>query len=71
MSILSCKQNNKPNCNEEALRSSFSLFSGAYSQLLRTLFLKKKELIEDLTSMQMQKRGSRFTGKKKLEVKRK
>uniref|UniRef100_A0A8C6H413 Family with sequence similarity 237, member A n=1 Tax=Mus spicilegus TaxID=10103 RepID=A0A8C6H413_MUSSI len=44
---------------------------GAYSQLLRTLFLKKKELIEDLTSMQMQRRGSRFTGKKKLGVKRK
>ncbi|XP_031224706.1 protein FAM237A [Mastomys coucha] len=44
---------------------------GAYSQLLRTLSLKKKELIGDLTSMQTQRRGSRFTGKEKLEVKRK
>ncbi|XP_012929946.1 uncharacterized protein Fam237a [Heterocephalus glaber] len=44
---------------------------GAYSQLLRTPFLKKKELIEDLISMHVRRSGSRFIGKVNLEIKRK
>ncbi|NP_001388875.1 protein FAM237A isoform X1 [Rattus norvegicus] len=43
---------------------------GAYSQLLRSIYLKKKELIGDLTSMQLQKWGPGFTGKEKLQIKR-
>ncbi|XP_012969136.1 protein FAM237A [Mesocricetus auratus] len=56
-------------------KSSTVMHSGitqdAYSQLLRTPFLKKKELIEDLINMHMHQRGSRFTGKVKLPGKRK
>ncbi|XP_013012913.1 protein FAM237A [Cavia porcellus] len=44
---------------------------GVYSQLLRSPFLKKKELIEDLISMRIRRSGSRFVGKVKLEIKRK
>ncbi|XP_050010277.1 protein FAM237A [Alexandromys fortis] len=44
---------------------------GAYSQLLRSPFLKKKELIEDLISVYMHRLASGFTGKAKLQVKRK
>ncbi|XP_012380446.1 protein FAM237A [Dasypus novemcinctus] len=46
---------------------------GAYSQLLKTTFLKKKEMIEDLISMYVRKSGSGFIGKMTsgLEIKRK
>ncbi|CAD7686067.1 unnamed protein product [Nyctereutes procyonoides] len=46
---------------------------GAYSQQLRTPFLKKKELIEGLISMRLHKSGSKFIGKvtSGLEIKRK
>uniref|UniRef100_A0A8C9QCJ0 Family with sequence similarity 237 member A n=1 Tax=Spermophilus dauricus TaxID=99837 RepID=A0A8C9QCJ0_SPEDA len=44
---------------------------GAYSQLLRVPFLKKKELIEDWISMYVRRSGSRFVGKVNLEIKRK
>ncbi|XP_008844404.1 protein FAM237A [Nannospalax galili] len=44
---------------------------GVYSQRLRTPFLKKKELIEDLISMHMRGSGSKFNGKLNLEIKRK
>ncbi|XP_077741133.1 protein FAM237A [Canis aureus] len=46
---------------------------GAYSQQLRTPFLKKKELIEGLISMHLHKSGSKFIGKvtSGLEIKRK
>ncbi|EAW70391.1 hCG1657980, isoform CRA_c, partial [Homo sapiens] len=45
--------------------------SGTYSQLLRTSFLKKKELIEDLISMHVRRSGSSVIGKVNLEIKRK
>ncbi|XP_052605611.1 protein FAM237A isoform X2 [Peromyscus californicus insignis] len=44
---------------------------GAYSQLLRTPFLKKRELIGELISVHMRRRASRVGGKEKPEVKRK
>ncbi|XP_008586746.1 PREDICTED: uncharacterized protein LOC103603940 [Galeopterus variegatus] len=44
---------------------------GAYSQLLRTPFPKKKELIEDLINMHVHRSGSRFIGRVNLEIKRK
>ncbi|XP_038196991.1 protein FAM237A [Arvicola amphibius] len=44
---------------------------GANPQLLRTPFSKKKELIEDLISVYMHRQASGFTGKVKLQVKRK
>ncbi|XP_012781480.2 protein FAM237A [Ochotona princeps] len=44
---------------------------GTFSQLPRTLFLKKKELIQDLINMHAHRSGSRFIGKTKLEIKRK
>ncbi|XP_036783877.1 protein FAM237A [Manis pentadactyla] len=46
---------------------------GAYSLQLRTPFLKKKELIEDLINMYIRRSGSKFTGKvtSGLEIKRK
>ncbi|XP_054442177.1 protein FAM237A [Pteronotus mesoamericanus] len=46
---------------------------GAYPQLLRTPFLKKKKLIEDLLSMHMHRSGAKLPGKVRrgLEIKRK
>ncbi|XP_012789257.1 protein FAM237A [Sorex araneus] len=46
---------------------------GAYSQKLRTPFLKKKELIQDLISMRERRSGSKFIIKvtRDLEIKRK
>ncbi|XP_042534926.1 protein FAM237A [Dipodomys spectabilis] len=44
---------------------------GVYSQLLRTPFLKKKELIEDLISRHVHRSGPRFVGKLSLDIKRK
>ncbi|XP_007932995.1 protein FAM237A [Orycteropus afer afer] len=45
----------------------------AYSHLLRTPFLKKKELVEDVINMYVPRSGSRFTGKvtSGLKIKRK
>nr|XP_021523352.1 protein FAM237A [Aotus nancymaae] len=44
---------------------------GTYSQLLRTAFLKKKELIEDLISMHVHRSGSSVIGKVNQKIKRK
>ncbi|KAM4836517.1 protein FAM237A [Thomomys bottae] len=44
---------------------------GAYPQLLRIHFLKKKELIEELISRHMHRSGSRFVGKLILDIKQK
>ncbi|KAM5228736.1 protein FAM237A [Ctenodactylus gundi] len=44
---------------------------GAYSQLLRTPFLKRKELIEDVISMYARGSGTRLLGKADVEIKKK
>ncbi|XP_002712632.1 protein FAM237A [Oryctolagus cuniculus] len=60
---------------EEKISAAQPQYTGSkqdtFSQLPRTLFLKKKELIGDLISMHVQRSGSRFVGKMNLEIKKK
>ncbi|XP_062057547.1 protein FAM237A [Lepus europaeus] len=60
---------------EEKISAAQPQYTGSkqdtFSQLPRTLFLKKKELIGDLISMHVHRSGSRFIGKMNLEIKKK